>query len=193
MLNVNELPTSLEELNLRNNSLTNFIMPTTVGSARLQQNQLDLRDNHLSAFNTNCSNKWLSTMLHLGNFNQFKFVLFKIFTIANAIKFKMHYQIKSDSIKILKIRHLTQFQFSTKLCDCKPECPRDCQCYHDRLFRKNLVYCTDATFNQSASTIPPQQRSVPAVEHRRFNVRSIPLHAAHMLTLLDVHVFLNCI
>ena len=43
------------------------------------------------------------------------------------------------------------------------------------------MYCTDATFNQSASTKPPQQRSVPAVEHRRFNVRSIPLHAAHML------------
>ena len=46
MLNVYELPTSLEELNLRNNSLENFIMPTTVGSARLQLNQLDLRDNH---------------------------------------------------------------------------------------------------------------------------------------------------
>ena len=68
-----------------------------------------------------------------------------------------------------------------KLCDCKPECPRDCQCYHDRLFRKNLVYCTGATFNQSASTIPPQQRSVSSVEHRRFNVRSIPLHATHIL------------
>ena len=46
------------------------------------------------------------------------------------------------------------------------------------------MYCTDATFNQSASTIPPQQRSVPAVEHRRFNVRSIQfahLHATHIL------------